>query len=117
MKATIKPALTILGAALLLSGCISHHSTVYRDEGRIPVRFENDKAAHIFYEALSKYDPYRSKEESETEVSLPIIFSHERRVVTGANVKFNDAVKKCDTDQDGAITEDEAKIFSENVVK
>ena len=54
-------------------------------------------------------------QESKTEVSIPIVFEHERKVVRGPNQAFNKAVSRCDTDRDGRITEQEARIYSQTV--
>jgi hypothetical protein len=94
-------------------GCISHEETVYRDVERAKVEFETEKAARVFYEALSKM-PSDERGEKETEVSLPIVFHHRKREVTGQNVRFNHAVERCDTNRDGVITEKEAAIFAES---
>jgi hypothetical protein len=103
-----------LAGGMVLSGCISHEETVYRDAPRTKVEFENETAARWFYEALSKSPTKRGKNESTTEVSVPIIFSHKTHQVTGENGLFNEAVSRCDTNNDGKITELEAKIYSEN---
>ena len=39
---------------VITSGCTSHDETVYEEVPRSRVEFENDKAAHIFYETLTK---------------------------------------------------------------
>lgn len=101
--------LLILAAA---PGCIAHKSTVYHDVSRMPVEFESDAAARLFYETLSKDSRGRNQSESTTEFSLPIVFSHERTVKTGPNAAFNEAVSICDSNKDGRITELEAKIFA-----
>ncbi len=97
--------------ALLLAGCIHHEETVYRDVARTSVQFENDKAARLFYEALS--EPHGGQTESKTRVQLPIVFDNERKVVSGPNGAFNRAVDVCDGNHDGRITELEARIFAE----
>ncbi len=102
-----------LTGGVLATGCISHRETVYRDEPRMKVEFENDTAGRIFYEALSKSAGRFKRSESATEVSLPIIFEHKQRTVSGENAAFNDAVRRCDTNQDGKITEQEARIFAD----
>lgn len=101
----------------LTTGCIHTHDTIIRDEGRVPVEFENDAAGRIFYEALSRVPDSGSKTEKHTEVSLPIVFSHEQKVVRGPNTGFNEAVRRCDTNQDQRITESEARIFAGTVPK
>ena len=95
------------------SGCIHHEETVYRDVARTTVSFENDTAARIFYEALSKSSSLHDRNEGSTEVHIPIVFRHKRRLVDGANVTFNKAVEICDSDGNRRITESEAKIFDE----
>lgn len=104
-----------LGAAGLLCGCIHTHETVVHDESRTPVSFESDAAARTFYEALSRVPNSGKHSESKTEISIPIVFDHERKVVTGPNHAFNDAVARCDTNHDGVITDQEARIFAATV--
>jgi hypothetical protein len=103
-----------MAAALLWGGCITHEETVYKDSERSPVHFENDTAARYFYEKLSRSPAKRSGTESRTEVKVPFVFKDERKVVAGSNTAFNKAVVKCDTDRDGTITEQEARIFASN---
>jgi hypothetical protein len=101
---------SILG--LLATGCVHHETTVYRDVDRVKVEFENDAAARTFYEAMTK-NPYpKFKEENKTQVMIPLIFEHSHRVVSGQNLVFNSAVIACDTNQDGRITESEARIYA-----
>lgn len=76
------------------------------------VEFESETAGRIFYETLSQPAFHPSAGESKTMVEIPIVFEHRRRVVTGPNVAFNNAVTQCDTNADGKITELEAKIFA-----
>ncbi len=103
-----------IGWALLLAGCITHESTVVRDTERVKVEFENDAAARIFYEALSKEPSKDNRNESTTKFEIPIVFEHRRHVVTGSNAAFNRAVELCDTNKDGKITEQEARIFADH---
>ena len=100
-------------SVVIVTGCISHEETVYRDAERKAVEFENDSAARIFYEALSKTSANGGRTEVKTEVSLPVVFDHKKKVVSGPNVAFNEAVILCDTNKDGRITEAEARIFAE----
>ncbi len=99
----------------LLAGCISTHKTVVNDESRVPVTFESDAAARVFYEALSRQPQGGQKQESRTEISIPVVFDMERKVVTGPNQAFNQAVAHCDTNHDGVITEQEARIYANTV--
>ncbi len=107
-------ALTILGISL--TGCISHHSTVSQNKSRVSVEFENDTAGRLFYEALSLRPATGRPSGSTTVITIPIIFRCESRsevVNFSDNGKFNDAVAVCDSNQDGKITELEAKIFAD----
>ncbi len=115
MTSSLIVRLAVVGlVATVLAGCISHEQTVYRDESRVPIEFENEAAGRLFYETLSKAPSDRNKSESTTRVSLPIVFSHKERVVRGENTAFNSAVRECDTNRDGRITEQEARIFAES---
>jgi len=107
----------VIALATLNTGCISTDETVYRDEDRMKVEFENDTAGRLFYEALSQTRGAGSRRESKTEVSIPVVFSHKHRVADGENIAFNHGVRRCDTNGDGKITELEARIFSESVAK
>jgi hypothetical protein len=98
--------------AIVLTGCITHKSVVYRDVERVPIEFESDAAARLFYETLSRNNADKRYSESTTTVSIPIIFENEEKTVAGPNVKFNNAVAACDTNRDGKITELEARIFA-----
>lgn len=100
-------------AALAGVGCISTHETVYRTEERLKVEFENESAARIFYETLAQHAHDRTSEHR-TKVEIPIVFSHERTEKDSGNSRFNEAVRRCDTNQDGRITETEARIYSEH---
>jgi hypothetical protein len=106
-----------LALAALNTGCISTEQTVYHDQDRVKVEFENDTAGRLFYEALNKQQSRRGRSESKTEVSIPVVFDHKRRVVEGESVAFNQAVRRCDTNGDGRITELEARIFAEQAEK
>ena len=93
------------------TGCIHTHETVYEDATRMKVEFESEQAAHTFYEALSKQPP-ANRNANTTHVSIPLVFEHTRTKTVTSNVTFNDAVRRADTNQDGKITELEAKIFA-----
>lgn len=112
MKNTCANALG-LSVTLIVTGCISHEETVYKDVERRPVEFENDAAARVFYETLMNSRTPGERTESKTEVSLPVVFDHKKKVVAGPNAAFNEAVTFCDTNKDGKIMESEARIFAE----
>lgn len=109
----------LLGSLVLVvwagTGCIHTNETVVKDEARLPVEFENDTAGRLFYETLSRIQGSGDKTVTRSEVSLPVVFSHERKTVQGPNVGFNDAVRRCDTNVDRRITESEARIFAGSV--
>ena len=111
MNRSILSLSVIVACAGLSAGCVSQHSTVHKGVERARVQFENEAAGRIFYEKLSKM-PESDHKESRTEFSIPIVFDYERKVITDGNEKFNDAVRQCDTNNDGNITEVEAKIFA-----
>ena len=117
MKTLPRWTVFLLALASVSTGCISTQKTVYREQERMKVEFENDAAGRLFYEALSKIQERTGRSETKTEVSLPIVFEHKQRVVEGESVAFNNAVRRCDTNGDGKITELEARIFSETAAK
>jgi hypothetical protein len=106
--------LSLVALVALNSGCISSEKIEYRDAPRAKVEFESDAAGKSFYEGLAKLQNRRHRNESKTDVALPIVFEHKHRVIEGDNVAFNEAVQRCDANGDGKITESEARIFSES---
>jgi hypothetical protein len=113
MKNTQIGWLFLVGISISLAGCIHHEETRYEDVPRAKVEFENDRAARVFYEVLSRKSSSREQSHSETEVSIPLVFEHKQRVIPGENRTFNDAVMRCDTNRDGVITESEADIYAQ----
>lgn len=114
MNRTSSPLIAVLASAALLgTGCISHHETVYKDTERVAVSFENDTAARLFYEGLERRRKVRNANETRTEFHIPVVFEHEVKTVTGPSAQFNDAVQAADTNRDGKITEQEARIFND----
>ena len=106
--------LAAAGAAALLvfaPGCITLFSKteVVRDgEARRPVTFESQQAAETFHTALKKQHPSLGG----AYVGVPFVTLYSRDRVLSETARFNDAVARCDTDQDGVITEAEATVFA-----
>jgi len=101
-------ALTVV----LCAGCIHHHETIYKDENRASVEFENDAAAREFYQTVSRLPSSYAGSSSDTRVSIPFVFKHETEVRSGPYVRENKAIKACDTNHDGMISEEEARKFA-----
>ena len=114
---TIRTFLPVTAGVLLGLGglgCISHQETVHRDGQRLPISFETDAAARTFYEAVEKVRASSRPTESKTEFHIPVIFSHKITTVNAPHQVFNESVRRADTNQDGTITEKEARIFADN---
>ena len=103
---------SLLALALASAGCISVDKTVTSDEPRTTVVFESDRAARLFYEALSRRPGTAGRTEEESSVNL-IVISSRHKTVSGPNRAFNDAVAICDANKDGTITEIEATGFAQ----
>ncbi len=110
----LSPGIATLLIALGGLGCISHQETVHTHEQRLPISFENDAAARTFYEAVEKVRTLSTPTESKTEFHIPVILSHKITTVNGPHQVFNESVRRADTNQDGKITEKEARIFADN---
>jgi hypothetical protein len=113
MKKSIAVFAGAAASALLLAGCITHETNTTRDAERTKVEFENDAAARIFYEVLSRGTCNEGQRETTTKFEIPVVFEYKHHVTTGPNAAFNRAVELCDTNHDGKITEAEAKAFAE----
>ena len=98
--------------AVALTACISSKETVYRETERTKVEFENDTAARTFYEAFTKSPESRQRNEKTTTFTIPVIIHAQRTEKDSESTAFNAAVRRCDTNADGKITESEARIFA-----
>ncbi len=106
--------LALVTTGVLVSGCITHEETVYRDVSRIDVKFENDTAAGIFYGALARSTSGHGVQDSTTRVTVPFLLHSKQRIVKGDSAVFNEAAARCDANKDGVITEAEARSFAEH---
>ncbi|MBX9625249.1 MAG: hypothetical protein K2X82_15690 [Gemmataceae bacterium] len=106
-------AVATAGACVLLPGCLTLFSkteVVRAEETRRPVRFENAQAAETFNKALKDKD--NDGNLGGACFGVPFVTLYARQKKLGDNARFNDAVGRCDTDQDGLITGHEADIFA-----
>ena len=104
--------LLLLSLALLAgAGCVSYHETKSPDVARTPVAFASDKAARLFYEAFTAAGGVSRQTERETCTLLFFTYT-KTGTVPGPNALFNEAVRFCDTNGDGQITEVEAEVFA-----
>ena len=104
--------LFLLSFALLAgAGCVSYQETKTPDVMRTQAAFASDKAARLFYEAFTAAGDAGRKTERETCTLLFFTYT-KTGTVPGPNALFNEAVRFCDTNADGQITEVEAEIFA-----
>jgi hypothetical protein len=104
--------LAIIGAGLAGSmGCVTLFSkvdVVRSEEARKPVSFETPAAAETFNKARKDHDGSVGG----AYVGVPFVTLYSRQKTLSEAAQFNDAVGRCDTDQNGTITEAEANIFA-----
>jgi hypothetical protein len=103
---------TFVASVLFTStGCLTLFSkvdVVRSEELRKPIAFESPEAAEKFTSACKKCDP----EISSTQFAVPFVTLYNRHKKLSESAQFNDAVSRCDTDQNGIITLCEAEIFA-----
>jgi hypothetical protein len=93
------------------SGCVTLYSkteVIRAEEPQMPVRFETAKASRLFHEELAR----RSNHADGTTVGIPFVTFYTKERVLAESAFFNEQVRKCDTDQDGVITEREAMVYA-----
>ena len=114
IHSNMKPILLPIAllAAASLTACISSKETVYRETERLKVEFESDTAARLFYEAFTKSPEARQRNEKTTTFNIPVLIHTQRTEKDSENTAFNSAVRRCDTNADGKITEQEARIYA-----
>lgn len=97
----------------LVPGCLTLFSkteVVRGEESRRPVKFECAQAADDFHWAM-KFKTKASMGGAHVGVPFITLYSRDRQLSDAAH--FNDCVSRCDTDQDGTITQAEARMFKE----
>lgn len=112
MKLRLLPTALLAIVAAALTACISSKETIYRETERMKVEFESDTAARLFYEAFTKSPESRQRNEKTTKFIIPVIIDHQRTEKDSENTAFNLAVRRCDTNGDGKISEPEARIYA-----
>ena len=78
------------------------------DETRRPIRFESPETAESFHCACKN----RNREVGASYAGIPFVTVYSKNSKLSEVAVWNDAVAKCDTDQDGTITQAEAALFA-----
>ena len=95
-----------------MPGCLTLFSkteVVRSEEPRRRVKFENPQAAETFHTAVKQMNGGMGG----AHLGVPFVTLYARHRQLSESAKFNDAVARCDTDQDGTITVAEAAIFAQ----
>jgi hypothetical protein len=112
-----RTAAALAAAGILsLSGCITLYSktdVVRSGENRTAVAFETPETAEKFQAALKKMHNVTAS----TYVGVPFVTLYEREQHLADAAMWNDAVKRCDTNQDGVITAAEVEVFAKAVAR
>jgi len=98
-------------ALLAGAGSVTYRETKFTDVKRTHVLFASDRSARIFYETLSAMGDAGRKTEKHASTWFGLT-SYDTCTVQGPNALFNEAVRACDTNADGQITEAEAEVYS-----
>jgi hypothetical protein len=112
----VRRAALALASVVVLStaGCITFYSkteVVGGSDARVPVSFENVEAAQQFQDAVKRMDSHAGG----TYVGLPLITVYQQEQRLSETALWNDAVRRCDTNQDGVITCDEVAAFAKSL--
>lgn len=99
------------GVCSTLSGCITLFSKTEIVRSHEPLKtmqFESADVAEDFRRAAKLNE---AKVVGGTHLGVPFVTLYTSETVLAKNANFNDAVTKCDTDQDGVITAKEVSVF------
>ena len=97
-----------------LSGCITfyHKTDVVRStESRRSIQFENTQAADTFQTSFKKHP---NSHVGGSSLGVPFVTLFSKSIELSEAAAWNDAIVKCDTNQDGMITSDEALIYAKS---
>lgn len=111
MRRRLLTVVTLLAVGPALPGCLAiltKHEVVRVEEARRPARFESPAVAESFAKA-AKLD--KAKQVGGEYSSVLFLTVYGREQYLAENAKFNDAVTKCDADQDGVITAKEVEAL------
>ncbi len=105
--------LSAICLGILLAGCTIYQSTEIArpSEERLKVKFENETASRLFNSMLSDRMILRKNNVAHN-VSLAGITFYRDEQKLSDNAFWNDEVRRCDTDGDLLITEQEARTYS-----
>ena len=111
MNRRLLAAAALLGVSPALPGCLTPFTTkevVRTEEARRPVTFESPAVAEKFAAATKQDKPTQVGGTYMGASVLTLCLCEE---YLSGNAKFNDAVAKCDNNQDGVITAQEVEAF------
>lgn len=93
-------------------GCVT--TGVVKNEQRDSVRFASATGAQIFYEAyITKNYTHPMGSGPSFAVGAPLPYRH--HVYSTDNVYFNAAVRSADTNHDGVISDEEARVYADSI--
>jgi len=102
------PLTVLLIVSILASGCIGVSRRVETsEENRLQIGFENSEAARLFYLSMLKPKPYMSDQS----ILFAFPFAIGIEWVLHETEWYNHQVRRADIDQDGQISEQEARVL------
>lgn len=105
----------IIALAMCCNGCLVNHTqkrVIRENEKRISVEFESLNAAESFNKIANSED-IRQSLGSSASFGVPFLIGLSRESVPSQNAFYNDQVIRCDINNDGLISDQEAYSFSE----
>lgn len=101
------------------SSCLNVTYTRIKDEPRREVRFTSTKSARTFYDAYAAVGTHKIKDGKKRNISVKamVILPYWQNSKSTENVKFNAAVQTADADQNGTVSEKEARTYADAVAE
>ena len=103
----------LIAFTLSSTGCITLYSKkeeIGEREERLTINFESEDAAQLFNTTAAR----RLKKPAPTDksyVGIPFVTLYSKTTVLSENARYNDEIRRCDSDRDGIITDAEAKAY------
>jgi|GEM_PF-3174829 len=108
-------ALILVVAMFFCPGCLvmgNKTKILRKNEVRTIINFENEEARDLFH-SKAKRKISQNKTVHDEALVIPFIVAYHTNAKLSEAARYNDEILQCDSDGDGLVTEQEAKVYKQ----